>query len=151
MLITLNEIRDILGQTANNLPFLIWLLLLSGVAAYFFGRIVKEKTGNTVKRIFPLVAGELILFFYMLPYLVRWVGMGSFGWGFWYEGGWDFYIPFTLMIGILIGYPLGITYIKEARIRDMVISQIIWAVVLIVAAGGLIVAAGVLIGSFISI
>lgn len=107
-MITLNKIRGVLDQTVDHLPVLISLLLLSGVAAYFLGGAVKKKTEKTIKVIFPLVAIELILFLSMWHYLTRWVGMGSFGWGFWYEDGWDFYIPFTLMIGILIGYPLGI-------------------------------------------
>lgn len=109
-MITLNEIRDVLCQTADHLPFLIFPLLLSGIAAYFLGGAVKKKTGNTIKRIFPLVAVELILFLDMLPYMTRWVGIGSFSWGFWYEGGWDFYIPLTLMIGSLSGYLLGIRF-----------------------------------------
>ena len=112
-MIPLNEIRDALGQTVNNLPLLVCLLILSGVAAYFLGRVVKKKTAHTVKRIFPLVAVELILFLKMLPYLARWAGMDSFSWGFWYEGGWDFYIPVTLIIGILIGYTLGIRFRNE--------------------------------------
>ena len=43
----------------------------------------------------------------MLPYLVRWVGIQSFTWGFWYEGGLEFYLPFSAMVGILVGYPLA--------------------------------------------
>lgn len=112
-MITLNEIRYVLDQTADHLPFLISLLLLSGVAAYFSGGAVKKKAGNIIKLIFPLVAVELILFLSMWHYLTRWIGIGSFSWGFYYEGGWDFYIPFTLMIGILIGYLLGIKYRKK--------------------------------------
>lgn len=74
------------------------------------GGVVKKKAGITIKLILPLVAVELILFLSMWYYLIRWIGIGSFSWGFYYEGGWDFYIPFTLMIGILIGYPLGMKF-----------------------------------------
>ena len=37
-------------------------------------------------RLLPLVLAECALFLIMLPYLVRWVGIQSFTWGFWYEG-----------------------------------------------------------------
>lgn len=56
---------------------------------------------------------ELILFLVMLPYLIRWIGIQSFTWGFWYEGGLEFYLPFSGMVGILIGYLLGIALKKK--------------------------------------
>lgn len=111
-MITLNEIRNVLDQTVGHLPFLIPFLLLSGVVAYFSGGAVKKRARNIIKLIFPLVAVELIIFLSMWHYLIRWIGIGSFSWGFYYEGGWDFYIPFTLMIGSLIGYPLGLKFRK---------------------------------------
>lgn len=42
-MITLNEIRVVLDQTADQFPFLISLLLLSGVAAYFWGELLRKR------------------------------------------------------------------------------------------------------------
>ena len=83
------------------------VLLLSGAAAFFAGSAVKRRVKSAVVRLLPLVLAECALFLIMLPYLVRWVGIQSFTWGFWYEGGLDFYLPFSAMVGVLAGYPLA--------------------------------------------
>ena len=83
------------------------VLLLSGAAAFFAGSAVKRRVKSAVVRLLPLVLAECALFLIMLPYLVRWVGIQSFTWGFWYEGGLDFYLPFSTMVGVLAGYPLA--------------------------------------------
>ena len=109
-----HDIKFALGCTAENLYIILPVLLVSGAAAFFAGSAVKRRVKSAVVRLLPLVLAECALFLIMLPYLVRWVGIQFFTWGFWYEGGLDFYLPFSTMIGILVGYPLA--FRKKARV-----------------------------------
>ena len=102
-----HDIKFVLECTAGNLFIMLPVLLLSGAAAFFAGSAVKRRVKSAVVRLLPLVLAECALFLIMLPYLVRWVGIQSFTWGFWYEGGLDFYLPFSAMVGVLAGYPLA--------------------------------------------
>lgn len=108
----MNGIRYILECTLENVFLLVPLALVSGGIAFFAGRMIKGHTEKSILLLFPLVAAELALLLSMFPYLVRWVKIQSFTWGFWYEGGWNFYLPFSAMVGILIGYLLGIALKK---------------------------------------
>lgn len=110
----MNDIRYILECTLENAFLLAPLILISGGIAFFAGRMVAGRTEKSILHLFPLIAVELVLFLSMFPYLVRWIHIGSFTWGFWYEGGWGFYLPFSAMAGILIGYLLGIALKKRA-------------------------------------
>lgn len=98
------DIKYILECTAENLFFILPVLLLSGAAAFLAGSVVRRRIKSAVIRVLPIIFAELILLLSMIPYLVRWVGIHSFTWGFGYEGGWDFYLPFSVMAGILAGY-----------------------------------------------
>lgn len=109
----MNDISYILECAAGNLYFILPVLLLSGAAAFLAGLVVIGRKKNTAIRFIPLMIAELILFLVMLPYLIRWIGIQSFTWGFWYEGGLEFYLPFSGMVGILIGYLLGIALKKK--------------------------------------
>ena len=100
-------IKYILECTAENLYFILPILLLSGAAAFLAGLAVRGRVKSAVIRLFPIIFAELILFLSMIPYLVRWAGIHSLTWGFGYEGGWDFYLPFSAVIGILAGYLLA--------------------------------------------
>lgn len=111
---SMNDISFILKCTLENALLLVPLTLVSGGIAFFAGRTMAGRTEKSILRLFPLIAAELVLFFAMFPYLVRWAGMGSFTWGFWYEGGWSFYLPFSVMVGFLVGYLLGIALKKRA-------------------------------------
>ena len=102
-----HDIKFVLECTAENLFIMLPVLLLSGAAAFFAGSAVKRRVKSAVVRLLPLVLAECALFLIMLPYLVRWVGIQSLTWGFWYEGGLDFYLPFSAMVGVLAGYPLA--------------------------------------------
>ena len=103
-----HDIKYILECTAENLGFLLPVLQLSGAAAFWVGLAVRERAKSAVMRLLPVVFAEFALFFAMLPYLVRWVGIQSLTWGFGYEGGWGFYLPFSAMIGVLAGYLLAL-------------------------------------------
>ena len=107
------NIKFALECTAENLFVILPVLLLSGAAALAAGWAVRGRIKNAAARLVPLILAELALFFTMVSYLVRWIGMGSFTWGFWYEGGWNFYLPFTAMLGILAGYFLGMAFWKR--------------------------------------
>ena len=109
----MNDIMFILECTAGNLYFILPVLLLSGVIAFLAGLGIKGRTKNTVTRFIPLIIAELVLVLVILPYLIRWIDIQSFTWGFWYEGGLEFYLPFSAMVGLLIGYLLGITLKKK--------------------------------------
>lgn len=102
-----HDIKFVLECTAENLFIILPVLLLSGAAAFFAGSAVKRRVKSAVVRLLPLIFAEFALFLLMLPYLVRWVDIQSFTWGFWYEGGLDFYLPFSAMVGVLAGYPLA--------------------------------------------
>lgn len=110
----MNDISFILECTLQNAQLLVPLILISGVIAFFAGRLVAGRTERSVLRLSPLIAAELVLLLTMFPYLGRWIEIQSFTWGFWYEGGWDFYLPFSAMVGIAIGYLLGIALKKRA-------------------------------------
>ena len=110
-----NDIKFALGCTAENLYIILPVLLVSGAAAFFAGSAVRRRAKSSIICLLPLILAELALFLVMFPYLVRWVGIQSFTWGFWYEGGLDFYLPFSAMIGILAGYPLA--FRKKGRVR----------------------------------
>ena len=110
-----HDIKFALGCTAENLYIILPVLLVSGAAAFFAGSAVRRRAKSTAICLFPLILAELALFLVMFPHLVRWVDIQSFTWGFWYEGGLDFYLPFSAMIGILVGYPLA--FRKKARVR----------------------------------
>ncbi len=108
-----DDLQIILNCTIENLYFMIPLLLLTGMTAFFAGKMV---TGRTKKRsvcLLPLIAAELFLIVIVFPYLNRWAGFRSITWGFTYEGGWDFYLPFTAMVGILIGYLMGTFFARR--------------------------------------
>lgn len=110
----MNNIRHILECTLENAFLLVPLTLISGGIAFFAGRMITGRTEKLILRLSPLIAAELVLFLTMLPYLVRWIKIQSFTWGFWYEGGLSFYLPFSAMVGILVGYLLGIALKKRA-------------------------------------
>ncbi len=105
-----NDIQVALKCTAENLFIILPVLLLSGAAAYFVGWAVRGRVKKAKAALVPLIIAEFVLCLAMLPYLNRWVGMQSFTWGFWYEGGLDFFLPFSAMIGLLIGYLLGMAF-----------------------------------------
>ena len=109
-----HDIKFVLECTAENLFIILPVLLLSGAAAFFAGSAVRRRAKSSIICLLPLILAELALFLVMFPHLVRWVGIQSFTWGFWYEGGLDFYLPFSAMIGILAGYPLA--FRKKARV-----------------------------------
>ncbi len=101
------DLQIILNCTIESLYLLIPLLLLTGMTAFFAGKMVTGRTKRRSVCLLPLIAAELFLIVIMFPYLIRWAGFRSITWGFTYEGGWDFYLPFTAMAGILIGYLTG--------------------------------------------
>ena len=107
------DIQFALRCTAENLFIILPVLLLSGAAAFFAGSAVRRRVKSGLMGFLPLIFAQLALFLVMLPYLVRWVGIQSFTWGFWYEGGLEFYLPFSAMVGVLAGYPLA--FQKEAQ------------------------------------
>ncbi len=108
-----SDLQDILNCTIENIYFLIPLLLLTGITAFFAGQTVMSRKKRLSVCLLPLIAVELFLLFIMLPYLIRWAGFRSITWGFTYEGGWDFYLPFTAMVGILIGYLMGTFFTRR--------------------------------------
>ncbi len=109
----LADMKLILTCTLENSFLLLSLLLISCAIAFSLSGFVVRHTEKTIARLAPLVIAELILFLSMVKYLVRWIGFRSLTWGFWYEGGWDFYLPFTAMLGILAGYLLGMAFWKR--------------------------------------
>ena len=109
----MSDISLILECTLQNAQLLAPLILISGGIAFFAGRLVAGRTERSVLRLSPLIATELVLLLTMFPYLGRWIKIQSFTWGFWYEGGLEFYLPFSAMIGILTGYLLGIALKKK--------------------------------------
>lgn len=112
-MIMASDLQEILNCTIENLHVLIPLLLLTGMIAFFSGQMVMGWTKRLSVCLFPLIAAELFLIVIMFPYLIRWAGFRSITWGFWYEGGWEFYLPFTAMVGILIGYLLGMVFARR--------------------------------------
>ena len=110
MMINWHNIKFAVKCTAENLYVILPVLLLSGAAAFLVESAVKGRVKSAVTHLFPLIIAEIVLFLVMFPYLTRWVGIGSFTWGFWYEGGLDFFLPFSAMVGILIGYLLGMAF-----------------------------------------
>ena len=123
------KIKYILICTWVNAFVLVPFLLMSCAAAFYFSNFLARYTKKVILRFVPLVttdllllfrivrfvplvAAELYLFFSMVPYLKRWSYFGSLTWGFSYEGGWNFYLPFTAMVGILIGYLVGMALKK---------------------------------------
>ncbi len=107
------DLQIILNCTIENLYFLIPLLLLTGMTAFFAGQTVMGRKKGLFACLLPLIAVELLLLFIMFPYLIRWAGFRSVAWGFCYEGGWDFYLPLTAMVGILIGYLMGTFFARR--------------------------------------
>lgn len=107
------DVKYILKCTAENLYCILPILLLSGAAAFLVASAVRGRIKSTVIRLLPMVFAEFALLAVMLPYLIRWVGIQSFTWGFWYEGGLDFYLPFSAMLGILAGYLLEMAFWKR--------------------------------------
>jgi len=112
-MIMTSDLQVILNCTFENLHVLVPLLLLTGLTAFFAGKMVTGRTKRRSVCLLSLIAAELFLIFIMFPYLIRWAGFRSITWGFWYEGGWDFYLPFTAMVGILIGYLLGTAFARR--------------------------------------
>ena len=111
-----HDIKFVLEGTAENFYIILPVLLLSGAAAFFAGSAVRRRVKGALMRFLPLIFAQLALFLVMLPYLVRWVGIQSFTWGFWYEGGLEFYLPFSAMVGILVGYPLAFRIHSGSRV-----------------------------------
>lgn len=105
-----HDIQFALECTAEKLSIILPVFLLSGAAAFLVGSAAKGKIKSVVIRLLPLIITELVLFLIMFPYLTRWIGIRSFTWGFGYEGGLDFFLPFSTMGGILIGYLLGMVF-----------------------------------------
>jgi len=112
-MIMASDLQVVLNCTIENLHILIPFLLLIGLIAFFAGQMVMGRKKRLSACLIPLIAAELFLMVIMVPYLIRWAGSRSLTWGFWYEGGWDLYLPFTAMIGILIGYLLGTTFARR--------------------------------------
>ena len=110
------DIQFALRCTAENFYIILPVLLLSGAAAFFAGSAVRRRVKSGLMGFLPLIFAQLALFLIMLPYLVRWVGIQSFTWGFWYEGGLDFYLPFSAMVGVLAGYPLAFRIHSWSRV-----------------------------------
>ncbi|NBI67048.1 hypothetical protein D1646_09500 [Pseudoflavonifractor sp. 60] len=102
----MDEIRFILECTLENAFVILPLALISGGMAFFAGRMATDRMQRWI--LLPLAAAELALFLTMVPYLARWVNIQSLIWGFWYEGGLNFYLPFSAMFGVLAGYLLRI-------------------------------------------
>ena len=109
----LADIEFILTCTLENSFLLLPLFLISCAIAFSLSGFVARYTKTIIARLAPLVIAESILFFGMVRYLIRWIGFRSLTWGFWYEGGWNFYLPFTAMLGILAGYFLGMAFWKR--------------------------------------
>lgn len=110
----IHDLKFILSCTMEFLDLGTLVLLLTGATAFLLGWNREIACGKTAKRcLLPLAAIESGLFLTMIPYLIRWVRIGSFTWGFHYEGGFSFYLPFTAMIGVLIGYLSGIALARR--------------------------------------
>ena len=116
-MVSWHDIQFALNCTAENLYIILPVFLLSAAAAFLVGLAVIGRVKNAVIRLLPLIFAELVLFLIVFPYLTRWIGIGSFTWGFWYEGGWDFYLPITAMVGVLIGYLPGRVF-KEKKVQE---------------------------------
>lgn len=116
-MISLQDVKYVLICTAENLYIILPIFLCSGAVAFLIGSAVKDRVKSSMVRLLPFIIAEFILFSVMLPYLTQWIGIRSFTWGFWYEGGLDFFCPFSAMLGILVGYLLGMMS-KRRNIQD---------------------------------